>query len=123
MYKQDQWKIQDTCYPNQSRLLWKRPGIAEYQGASSPQVPFRLTLNLMPGFFFFFCEFFLVCLLVCLETGFHCVSPVDLELTMYTRLALNTCRSACLCLSSIGTNAVYHCGRLLSWILSFHSWK
>lgn len=54
MYKQDQWKIQDTCYPNQSRLLWKRPGIAEYQGASSPQVPFRLTLNLMPGFLGFF---------------------------------------------------------------------
>ena len=54
----------------------------------------------------------LVCVCVPLpvmpHTGFLCVVLAVLELTPYTRLAVNSERSACLCLPSAGIKCVCH---------------
>lgn len=49
-----------------------------------------------------------VCLLVHFETGSHCVALDILELTMQTRLSLNSYRSACLALSSAEFKGLCH---------------
>lgn len=47
-------------------------------------------------------------LLLLFESGFYYVVLVSLELAMYARLALNSEKSTCLCLSSVGIKDVPH---------------
>lgn len=47
-------------------------------------------------------------IVVVVETGSYYVALVDLELTVYNRLALNSQRPACLCLLSAGIKGVQH---------------
>ena len=47
-------------------------------------------------------------LIVVVETGSYYVALVDLELTVYNRLALNSQRPACFCLLNAGIKVVYY---------------
>ena len=67
----------------------------------------KLCIRQFPGFFcIYLFQFF--------ETGFPCV----LELTLQTRLALNSQRSICLCLLSARIKGVHHCAQIFSSFLS-----
>ena len=58
-------------------------------------------------------QIFFVCFY---ETGSHYVGLAVLELTMQTRLASNSLRSACLCLPSAGIKDVCHCVQMKIFI-------
>jgi hypothetical protein len=64
------------------------------------------------GFFYFgrgvFVAQFLVSLVSFFQTGFHYEALTVLELDVKTKLALNSERSACLCLLSPGIKGVHH---------------
>ena len=55
----------------------------------------------------FYCYFWVFCLFV-FETGLHCIALGVLELTLWTRVALNSQRSTCLCLLSVVIKGVHH---------------
>lgn len=51
---------------------------------------------------------FLVCLVMVFETGSHSVALGSPELVIQTKLALNSQRSACLCLLRTESKGIYH---------------